>query len=399
VRPTRKKLREAGIEPDISERPDLTYDEAYATLQARRQQLMEEAAIHDQEVMEAALGPPPASLRGRNCIAIRSEEDSIEVVRVRQYKKTFQKSLISHQYQKGRANAWAVLVPEPENPHDGDAVAVYIDGDKVGYLDAEIAEYLQSDLHAIEQAKGAYICCRASLSIGSKGWLNVYLDISEEDIEALAPVVPHEQATREASNPSLERDIGTISLVGCLVALGSVVFCVAVLVLAGKCMSSRTPSSTSASWPTAPEKVKIQAGETYRCNSQIQAVDARDRSRAAVFDPPTIIRVKAVHESGEIDAYISRNSGESWAVILKLSETRFVASHPGCDHLCARNPASPCRDDAGLMKCDPSRDHSRLEVAGVVRSNASNNIHKKKQNALNESQHFLGHSVGCFEVR
>src|SRR5690606_29751221 len=41
---------------------------------------------------------------------------------------------------------------------------------------------------------------------------------------------------------------------------------------------------------------------------------------------------------------------------------RVVASHPGCDHLCARNPASPCGTMPGpyqsMRKCDPCRDHS-----------------------------------------
>lgn len=39
--------------------------------------------------------------------------------------------------------AWASLVAEPTNPHDSNAVAVTIDGERIGYLCREDAELLQ----------------------------------------------------------------------------------------------------------------------------------------------------------------------------------------------------------------------------------------------------------------
>jgi hypothetical protein len=51
------------------------------------------------------------------------------------------------------AVCWATLVPEPDNPFDGHAVAVNIQGETVGYVSCGDARRYQSRLRALEQLK------------------------------------------------------------------------------------------------------------------------------------------------------------------------------------------------------------------------------------------------------
>lgn len=61
----------------------------------------------------------------------------------------------------------AVLTPEPDNPHDAGAVAVVIEGRKVGYLPADrAASYLQR--LAAAGHPGAPILCAAKIVGGWK---------------------------------------------------------------------------------------------------------------------------------------------------------------------------------------------------------------------------------------
>jgi hypothetical protein len=54
---------------------------------------------------------------------------------------------------------WAYLQPEPDNPFDRNAVAVYIDGRKVGYLSRDIApDYAAFTIALWERMKGRAVC-------------------------------------------------------------------------------------------------------------------------------------------------------------------------------------------------------------------------------------------------
>lgn len=52
----------------------------------------------------------------------------------------------------------AVLIPEPENPHDVNAISVRIDGKVVGYLPRQIAALYVSGLRKLMSESGSYIC-------------------------------------------------------------------------------------------------------------------------------------------------------------------------------------------------------------------------------------------------
>ena len=65
---------------------------------------------------------------------------------------------------------WAYLIPEPDNPWDRNAVAVYIDGRKVGYLPRESAGAYASLLGRLWAGSSSRGVCRA---VVSGGWHHV----------------------------------------------------------------------------------------------------------------------------------------------------------------------------------------------------------------------------------
>ena len=61
---------------------------------------------------------------------------------------------------KIRCDMVAVLVPEPTNPHDSNAIAVHIDGYLVGYLPRAVAqEYLPGLRHLMSRLGGHIALC------------------------------------------------------------------------------------------------------------------------------------------------------------------------------------------------------------------------------------------------
>jgi hypothetical protein len=59
-----------------------------------------------------------------------------------------------------RVEVQAVLVAEPQNPYDSNAVAIQIGGDTVGYLSRSDAERYRSGLLALEDLHGGSIALR-----------------------------------------------------------------------------------------------------------------------------------------------------------------------------------------------------------------------------------------------
>ena len=59
-----------------------------------------------------------------------------------------------------REDVFAVLAAEPDNPYDANAVAVWIQGLKVGYLSREDAQRYRPGLLALEAARPADRPCR-----------------------------------------------------------------------------------------------------------------------------------------------------------------------------------------------------------------------------------------------
>lgn len=80
----------------------------------------------------------------------------------------------------------AVLVPEPENKYDENAVAVYAEaGGVIGYLDRELAAERQEDIIAHVRDKKSHPCCMAVMrgGRGEKRSIGVWLDIDWDEFD------------------------------------------------------------------------------------------------------------------------------------------------------------------------------------------------------------------------
>jgi hypothetical protein len=76
----------------------------------------------------------------------------------------------------------AVLVREPNNPYDSNAIAVYSPAGKIGHLSREDAEEYQEVLIAVEEDGAHAGACSALLRTGSLGIWGVVLVLSSPDI-------------------------------------------------------------------------------------------------------------------------------------------------------------------------------------------------------------------------
>ena len=76
----------------------------------------------------------------------------------------------------------AVLVREPDNQYDSNAIAVYSPAGKIGHLSAEDAELYQDVLIAVEQDGAQGGACSAFMRRASNGNCGVVLVLSSPDI-------------------------------------------------------------------------------------------------------------------------------------------------------------------------------------------------------------------------
>ena len=76
-----------------------------------------------------------------------------------------------------RLEATAALIPEPDNPHDANAVRVEIDGKKVGYLPRDVAP-AYGPLVREPTERGRTAVCDAMVS-GRDGIYGVFLKLPE----------------------------------------------------------------------------------------------------------------------------------------------------------------------------------------------------------------------------
>ncbi len=80
----------------------------------------------------------------------------------------------------------AVVVPEPDNPYDPNAIAVHVEGDRVGYLAREDAARYGPGLHGLMERCGGYVALSGVIVGGGyyddgPGRLGVWLDHDPAD--------------------------------------------------------------------------------------------------------------------------------------------------------------------------------------------------------------------------
>lgn len=74
----------------------------------------------------------------------------------------------------------AVLVREPDNQYDANAVAVFVDGHKVGYIPRADAEDMAASLDGFA-SRGQRVCLSAEIGWGDPAIIGVRLDLEHEE--------------------------------------------------------------------------------------------------------------------------------------------------------------------------------------------------------------------------
>jgi hypothetical protein len=113
---------------------------------------------------------------------------TLEVVGEASYQDNLWRIVGGHRSPEGRVreDVFAVLAAEPDNPYDPNAVAVWIQGLKVGYLSRENAQRYRAGLLALEQQHGKPIALAGVIAGGGMradgpGRLGVFLDHDPAD--------------------------------------------------------------------------------------------------------------------------------------------------------------------------------------------------------------------------
>lgn len=90
-------------------------------------------------------------------VLVRAGNEDLEVVGEASYQPALWAICGGRPGQRVRHPIVATLVPEPQNPHDSNAIAVFVEGQVVGYLDRQTASLYIRGLHELMTTCGAYI--------------------------------------------------------------------------------------------------------------------------------------------------------------------------------------------------------------------------------------------------
>jgi hypothetical protein len=120
----------------------------------------------------------PTSLGGADSTRSPEGEEGIELLKgnsvvnaagARYYEGALRALLAAGGRSRTELSVLALLVPEPENPHDQYAVQVLVHGQKVGYIPGRKAKELQRPLIELQQQSGRQVGCRARIVDGRGG--------------------------------------------------------------------------------------------------------------------------------------------------------------------------------------------------------------------------------------
>ena len=157
----------------------------------------------------------PAWMRDGMEVQLYEGQETLQVVGEASYQDNLWRIVGGRRSPDGRVreDIVAVLAAEPDNPYDASAVAVWIQGLKVGYLSREDAQRYRPGLLALEQQCGKPIALAGVISGGGMradgpGRLGVFLDHDPADF-GLRPVAkspPSEPSMRTGLSDALATD-------------------------------------------------------------------------------------------------------------------------------------------------------------------------------------------------
>lgn len=179
----------AAVEPEAAAEMEAVEPEAAAEVEVEAAPLASET--------EAA--PPPAD-EVRDVLAPGG--DIVELVGTAPYQEALEVIAGDTPESAPELEKWAHLIPEPDNPWDRNAVAVYIDARKIGYLPRESSAAYAALLTHLWAASRARAVCRAVVTGGSYKVTTQAGSVAEVDDEQfgvkLALAAPqHFDVTRE----------------------------------------------------------------------------------------------------------------------------------------------------------------------------------------------------------
>jgi tetratricopeptide (TPR) repeat protein len=158
---------------------------------------------------------PPAWMRDGMQAQLCEGRDDLDVVGEASYQDNLWRIVGGRHSPEGRVReeVYAVLAAEPDNPYDANAVAVWIQGLKVGYLSREDARRYRPGLLALEQQHGKPIALAGVIAGGGMradgpGRLGVFLEHDPTDF-GLRPMPmspPSESTMRTGLSDALATD-------------------------------------------------------------------------------------------------------------------------------------------------------------------------------------------------
>jgi hypothetical protein len=127
-----------------------------------------------------------------------SGDETLEVVGESNYQRALRRIARVSDGSDIRHPIVAVLVPEPDNPYDENAIAVQIDGSVVGYLSRNDAVAYGPGLRALMADSGKYVALEGVAVGGGSNVIGVFLDHDPSDFGLIASGRPSTQRTAGA---------------------------------------------------------------------------------------------------------------------------------------------------------------------------------------------------------
>lgn len=148
-------------------------------------------------------GPTPTVLGGR---------ETLEVVGESYYQECLWRIVGGFRTERVRQDVQAVIVPEPTNPFDSNAIQVMIDGALVGYLGREDAAVYRTGLKVLMDRYGGPIALMGCVVGGGRrpdgpGMLGVFLDHDPSDFGLGARQFSHIGELRTGLSQALATDV------------------------------------------------------------------------------------------------------------------------------------------------------------------------------------------------
>lgn len=138
--------------------------------------------------------------------------ETLEVVGESQYQAVLWRCVGGDDGERVRHLVQAVLAHEPENPYDGNAIAVLLEGDVVGYLSREDAAVYLPGLRALSERHRCSIGLEGQIIGGGqrpdgRGMLGVFLDHDPADFGLRANQVSHIGELRTGLSQAIATDL------------------------------------------------------------------------------------------------------------------------------------------------------------------------------------------------